>query len=324
MKDLSAITALVAPHLKAFDEIFHAGIKGNAPLLNTIAKYMVRKKGKQIRPLFVLLSAGLHGRIDEKAHRGAALIEMLHTATLIHDDVVDEAWQRRGLLSLNAVWKNKIAVLMGDYILSRGLLLAIDHDAFRQLKIVSDATREMSEGELMQIEKTRRLNITEEIYFEIIRKKTATLIAACCALGAEAAGADEANIQMMYLFGEKTGIAFQIKDDLFDYSEGIASGKPTGTDLKEKKLTLPIIHALKNASWQERHQMMHTIRFFRKDPEKAADLYKKVASLGGVEYATLKMKEYRDEAIQIIDRLPSSPYGTALQNLVRYSTDRNR
>lgn len=324
MEDLAAITALVAPHLKAFDEIFHAGIKGNAPLLNTIAKYMVRKKGKQIRPLFVLLSAGLHGRIDEKAHRGAALIEMLHTATLIHDDVVDEAWQRRGLLSLNAVWKNKIAVLMGDYILSRGLLLAIDHDAFRQLKIVSDATREMSEGELMQIEKTRRLNITEEIYFEIIRKKTATLIAACCALGAEAAGADENSIGKMYLFGEKTGIAFQIKDDLFDYSEGITSGKPSGTDLKEKKLTLPIIYALKNASWQERHQMMHTIRFFRKDPEKAADLYKKVASLGGVEYATHKMQEYRDEAIQIINSFPSSPYGTALQNLVRYSTDRNR
>ncbi len=324
MGELSDVTGLVAPHLAAFDKVFHNALKGNAPLLNTIAKYLVRKKGKQIRPLFVLLSAGLHGQIDEKAHRGAALIELLHTATLIHDDVVDEAWQRRGLLSLNAVWKNKIAVLVGDYILSRGLLLAINHDAIRQLKIVSDATREMSEGELLQIEKARRLNITEQIYFEIIRKKTATLIASCCAIGAEAAGADDESIKLMYEFGEKTGIAFQIKDDLFDYTSGNSSVKPTGTDMKEKKLTLPLIYAHQNSSWRDKTEMLSTIRFFRKDFKKAARLYRMVADTGGVNYATEKMCQYRDEALEIIQRLPHSAYGDALQKLVLFTTDRNR
>jgi octaprenyl-diphosphate synthase len=323
MGELSKIAGLVESDLDAFNKVFREALRGNAPLLNTIAKYMVRNRGKQIRPLFVLLSAGMHGRIDENAHRGAAMIELLHTATLIHDDVVDEAWQRRGLLSLNAVWRNKISVLMGDYILSRGLLLALNHDAFQQLKIVSDATREMSEGELMQIEKTRRLNITEDIYFEIIRKKTATLIAACCAIGAEASGASKDTINRMYLFGEKTGVAFQIKDDLFDYQAVNQSGKPSGTDLKEKKLTLPLIYTLRHCSISERMSVMNTIRFRRNDPKRISELYRLVEDKGGIEYARSVMVEYKDQALEILGAMHSNQYSEALGKLVQFTIDRN-
>lgn len=324
MDKLSEVSDLVSVHLEAFDKLFRSAIRSKVPLLNTVTRYLVRKKGKQMRPLFVLLSAGMHGEINESAHRAAALIELLHTATLIHDDVVDEAWQRRGLLSLNAIWKNKIAVLVGDYILSRGLLLALEHKAYRQLHIVSDATREMSEGELLQIDKARRLNITEEVYFEIIRKKTATLIASCCAAGAEAAGADDTIIQKMYDFGEKVGIAFQIKDDLFDYETTNAAGKPVGIDLKEKKLTLPIIHVLQKATPSQRIILLNTIRFRNRNPGKVSALVNLVKEKGGLGYAREMMLRYRQEALDILSSMPQGPHSGGLEKLVLYTTERKR
>jgi octaprenyl-diphosphate synthase len=324
MGRLSDISGLVTEHLDAFDALFRQSMKSRAPLLNTITRYLVRRKGKQMRPLFVLLSAGMHGEITPSAHRAATLIELLHTATLIHDDVVDDAWQRRGLLSLNAVWRNKIAVLVGDYLLSRGLLLALEHKEYNQLHIVSDATREMSEGELLQIEKARRLDISEDIYFEIIRKKTASLIASCCAVGAAAAGASEEVVQKMHLFGEKVGIAFQIKDDLFDYTAGAETGKPSGTDLKEKKLTLPVIHMLKQLSPLERAGMMHTIRFRRSKSSAVDKVMQSVVDLGGVAYAEAQMLRYQQDALDILDLFPSNQYREGLKKLVLFTTDRNR
>jgi octaprenyl-diphosphate synthase len=324
MGRLSDISGLVQDHLDACESLFRESMKSRAPLLNTITRYLVRKKGKQMRPLFVLLSAGMQGEITPSAHRAATLIELLHTATLIHDDVVDDAWQRRGLLSLNAVWRNKIAVLVGDYLLSRGLILALEHREYDQLHIVSDATREMSEGELLQIEKARKLDIGEEVYYEIIRKKTASLIASCCAVGATAAGASPEVVKQMHLFGEKVGIAFQIKDDLFDYTAGSDTGKPSGTDLKEKKLTLPVIHMLKQLSPLERAAMLHTIRFRRRKDPAIARVMQKVVDTGGVAYAEARMLQYREEALAILAQFPANPYAEGLKNLVLFTTDRNR
>jgi octaprenyl-diphosphate synthase len=321
MTELSEIQKLVTNDLKAVEQLFHRSIKSKVPLLDTITRYLVRKKGKQMRPLFVLLSAGMHGTITPAAHRASALIEMLHTATLIHDDVVDDAWQRRGLLSLNAVWRNKIAVLVGDFILSRGLLLALDHKEYEQLHIVSEATRQMSEGELLQIEKARRLDIDETVYYEIIRKKTASLIASCCAAGASSAGAPSDVIEQMRLFGEKAGIAFQIKDDLFEYTSGNSTGKRSGADLKEKKLTLPVIHMMRQLPASERIKLKMQLKF-RKGKKGDDSIIALIQHYGGVEYATQQMYSYRSEALEILKQFSENPYGSALKNLVLFTTDR--
>jgi octaprenyl-diphosphate synthase len=321
MSELSEIRKLVANDLKAVELLFHQAIKSKVPLLDTITRYLVRKKGKQMRPLFVLLSAGMHGKITPAAHRASSLIEMLHTATLIHDDVVDEAWQRRGLLSINAVWRNKIAVLVGDFILSRGLLQALEHKEYEQLHIVSEATRQMSEGELLQIEKARRLDIDETVYYEIIRKKTASLIASCCAAGASASGAPKETVEKMYLFGEKVGIAFQIKDDLFEYTGGNNTGKRSGADLKEKKLTLPVIHMMRQLPASDRIGLKLKLRF-RKGKKKDDSIISLIHEYGGVDYATKQMLLFRSEALEVLNQFPPNSYSSALKKLVLYTTDR--
>lgn len=270
-------------------------MKTRVPLLNTIMNYIVRRKGKQIRPIFVLYSAGLCGEIGERTYRGAALVELLHTATLVHDDVVDESYQRRGFFSVNALWKNKIAVLVGDYLLSRGLLLSIDAGDYDLLQISSRAVRDMSEGELMQLERSRFLDITEPVYFEIIRQKTASLIASCCAIGAASAGADKELIQRFHAFGEKIGIAFQIRDDLFDFGDN-DSGKPSGIDIKEKKLTLPLIHALKQVSPSSAKEMLKLIKSKTPDKEKLARVTAFVRDNNGMEYARNVMVQLKEEA----------------------------
>jgi octaprenyl-diphosphate synthase len=258
---LREIKSPISGHLEVFEKTFRKSMKSSIPLLDIITRYIIRRKGKQMRPLFVFLSAGTCGQINTRTQRAGAMIELLHTATLVHDDVVDDSHKRRGFFSINALWKNKIAVLVGDYLLSRGLLLSLDNDDFDLLKIVSEATREMSEGELLQIEKARRLDITEDIYFEVIRKKTASLIAACCKAGAASAGADKDALQRMHTFGEYTGIAFQIKDDLFDYQEnGQETGKPVAIDIREKKMTLPLIYTLSNSGFFEKRRIMASVK----------------------------------------------------------------
>lgn len=324
MDKLSSISHLVSEHLVASDEIFKKAIRSNVALLNVVTRYMVRKKGKQMRPLFVLLSAGMHGHITPSAHRAAALIELLHTATLIHDDVVDDAHLRRGLLSVNALWKNKIAVLVGDYLLSRGLLLALEHKEFEQLRIVSDATREMSEGELLQIEKARRLDLSEELYFDIIRKKTASLIASCCAAGASAAGASEEDVQKMHQFGELAGIAFQIRDDLFDYQQLSDIGKPSGIDLKEKKFTLPMLYMLKQLSPLKRAKMIMEIRYGKLTGKRVSSIFREVELSGGMAYAERKMEHFSARAIEALSSFVENPYAEGLKKLVDYTVIRKR
>jgi len=298
-------------------------MKSSVPLLNTITRYIIKRKGKQVRPMFVFLSAGLTGEINESTYRAASLIELLHTATLIHDDVVDDSNLRRGFFSLNALWKNKIAVLVGDFLLSRGLLLALENKEFLLLKIVSDATREMSEGELLQIEKARRLDIGEEIYFEIIRKKTATLIASCCACGAASTGVPEETIKKMWQFGEFAGIAFQIKDDIFDYEKTNLTGKPTGIDIKEKKMTLPLIYLLKQSDYLERRWIINTVKNHGNDPGRVRKLIEKVTAIGGITYAREKMAEYRNRSLDILNTFPGSIHRDSLQKLVVFTTDRD-
>jgi len=324
MERLSEITTLVSEDLKCFDRLFREVVRTRVPLLNTVTRYLIRRKGKQMRPVFVLLSAGVHGEITESAHRAAALVELLHTATLVHDDVVDDAWRRRGALSLNAVWRNKIAVLVGDYLLSRGMLLALEHREYEQLHIVSEATRAMSEGELLQLEKARRLDISEEVYFEIIRKKTASLIASCCAIGAHSAGAPAEVTEQMRLFGEKVGIAFQLKDDLFDFTTGHRTGKSEGTDLKEKKLTLPVIHMLQQMGSSERRTALGKIRRLRRGDGTAEELISLVDHYGGIAYTKEWMERFRGEAMAILDTFPQNDYSDKLKKLVVYTTERTR
>lgn len=312
---------IIAEELKVFEQKFAESVKSQTPTLDRIMKYIIKRKGKQLRPMFVFLSAKLHGPINESTYRAAALVELLHTATLVHDDVVDESLERRGFFSINALWKNKIAVLVGDYLLSKGLLLSIEAEEFKHLQILSEAVKQMSEGELLQMEKARNLNLKEDIYFEIIRSKTASLLSSACAVGAWSTSKDEQISQKMKLFGEKTGIAFQIKDDLFDYgNENI--GKPTGNDLKEKKLTLPIIYTLNNISWGEKRKLIYIIKNQNKVPEKIKYVINKVIETGGIQYATNKMNEYRDEALSILFEFPESDERKALEELVRYTTDR--
>jgi octaprenyl-diphosphate synthase len=281
----------------------------------------VKSKGKQMRPLFVFLSALACGGITEASRRGAGMIELLHTATLVHDDVVDDSNYRRGFFSINALWKNKIAVLVGDFLLSKGLLLSVNNNDFDLLKIVSEAVREMSEGELLQIEKARKLDITEEVYYDIIRKKTATLISSCCAVGAASAGSDEQTILKMKEFGSLTGMAFQIKDDLFDFgSEDV--GKPLGIDIKEKKMTLPLIHALSQGSWLEKRKIIYMVKNESDRPEKVREIIAFVKNKGGLEYAETKMKDFASRALEILEILPDSQAKSRLADLVAFTINR--
>jgi len=315
------INDIIGEELKAFEKKFAEAVKSETPLLDTIMKYIIKRKGKQLRPMFVLLSAKLHGTINESTYRAAALVELLHTATLVHDDVVDDSPQRRGFFSINALWNKKIAVLVGDYLLSKGLLLATGNNEFRQLHILSDAVKQMSEGELLQIQKTRKLNFDEVVYFDIIRGKTASLLSSACAAGAFSTSNDEKITSQMKLFGEKVGIAFQIKDDLFDYgSDNI--GKPTGNDIREKKLTLPLIYTLKNTDQTTRRQLVYIMKNENKVPEKIKFVIDTVTRSGGIEYATKKMYSYRDEALDILNSFQESAARKALEELVRYTTDR--
>ena len=315
------VTEIIGPELKIFESKFSDAVKSNTTLLDSIMKYIIKRKGKQLRPMFVFLSAKLHGEINESTYRAAALVELLHTATLVHDDVVDESFERRGFFSINAIWKNKIAVLVGDYLLSKGLLLSTSNDDFKHLHIISDAVRQMSEGELLQIEKSRKLNLDESIYFEIIKNKTASLLSSACAVGAYSTTKDEEITQKMKLFGEKVGIAFQMKDDLFDYgTENV--GKPTGNDIKEKKLTLPLIYTLNKADKSTKKKLIYSIKNNNKDPQKIKEIIDVVIKSGGIEYTQQKMITYRDEALAILNSFEASPVRKALEDLVRFTTDR--
>lgn len=306
-----------------FQKKFRYFMKSDVRLLDNIMGYILKSKGKQMRPILVFLSAGLHGQIEESTYRGAALIELLHTATLVHDDVVDDADHRRSFFSINALWKNKIAVLIGDYLLSRGLLLSIDHGDFRLLQIVSQAVKEMSEGELLQIEKARKLDIDEQIYFEVIRQKTATLIAACCAVGASSAGGSPEVVEQMHTMGEKIGIAFQIKDDLLDYgSEEI--GKPLAIDIKERKMTLPLIHAMGKVSWTARKKLLFKLRFQNHKPEVVEEIIAFVREQGGLSYAEARMQQYILEAKQILHTFPASSYRDSLEAYIDFAIERKR
>lgn len=320
---LKEIQAPVAGEMEEFEKKFRHSMKSKVMLLDKITRYIVRRKGKQMRPLFVFLSAGSTGEISESTYRGAALIELLHTASLVHDDVVDDAHYRRGFFSVNALWKNKIAVLVGDFLLSRGLLLSVEHGDHELLKIVSNAVREMSEGELLQMEKARRLDIDEEIYYEVIRQKTASLITACCLVGASSAGASEDTISKMGEFGEAVGMAFQIKDDLFDYgAEEI--GKPTGIDIKEKKMTLPLIYALNQASGSEKRRIKSLVKKSEKSNKAVAEVIKFVKESNGLNYAIEKMNSFHARANEILDSLEDSAYRTSLKNLVQFTIDRTK
>jgi len=309
--------------IDVFEDKFRASMQSSVPLLDRITHYIVKRKGKQIRPMFVFFSASLCGGITEATHRGAALVELLHTATLVHDDVVDNSYQRRGFFSINALWKNKIAVLVGDYLLSKGLLLSINHADFNLLKIVSEAVKQMSEGELLQVEKVRRMDIDEPVYYEVIRQKTASLIAACCACGAASAGADEQTIEKMRLFGEKIGIAFQIKDDMFDFGTDDV-GKPLGIDIKEKKVTLPLIYALKHCQPAEKRKIINLVKNHHEENDKITEVINFVKRMGGLEYAETQMKKYQDEAFELLNTFPPGEARTGLEQLVRFTTERNK
>ncbi|RYE11844.1 MAG: polyprenyl synthetase family protein [Sphingobacteriaceae bacterium] len=323
MLSIDEIKKPVAAEIDVFESKFKASMYSSVPLLDRITHYIVKRKGKQIRPMFVFFSAGLCGGINESTHRGAALVELLHTATLVHDDVVDNSYQRRGFFSINALWKNKIAVLVGDYLLSKGLLLSLDNNDFHLLKIVSEAVKQMSEGELLQIEKVRKMDVGEPIYYEVIRQKTASLIASCCACGAASAGADAATVEKMRLFGEKIGIAFQIKDDMFDFGLDDV-GKPLGIDIKEKKITLPLIYALNKASKSDRNKIINLVKNHNEDSKKVTEVISFVKESGGLAYAATQMASYQQEAFAILNTFPQSQFRTGLEQLVRFTTERKK
>jgi octaprenyl-diphosphate synthase len=314
----------IEEHMEIFESKFKASMKSSVPLLDKITTYIVKRKGKQLRPMFVFLSAKAAGEINESTYRAAALIELLHTATLVHDDVVDDSNERRGFFSVNALWKNKIAVLIGDFLLSKGLLLSLDNDDFHLLKIVSNAVKEMSEGELLQIEKARRLDISEEVYFEIIRQKTATLIAACCASGAASVSTDKNLIEKFREFGVLTGIAFQIKDDLFDFGSSEEIGKPTGIDIKEKKMTLPLIYALSQSTWMEKRKVINIIKNHNTNAGKVKFVIDFVIQKGGIKYAEQIMNNYKDKALAVLKELPQNEARNSLEKLVIYSIERKK
>lgn len=315
------INKIIGPELKTFEKKFGEAVKSETLLLDTIMNYIIKRKGKQLRPMFVLLSAKLHGEINESTYRAAALVELLHTATLVHDDVVDDSLERRSFFSINALWNKKVAVLVGDYLLSKGLLLATSHNDFRHLHLLSDAVKQMSEGELLQLQKTRKLNLNEEIYFEIIRNKTASLLSSACAVGAYSTSKDENITGKMKMFGEKVGIAFQIKDDLFDYGKEDI-GKPTGNDIKEKKLTLPLIYTLNKVPASTKRKLIYIIKNENKNPQKVKFVIDTVTEAGGIKYASEKMNTYRDDALEILNSFPENPVRNAMEELVRFTTDR--
>ena len=323
MKVVEHIKSPIQNEMELFEQKFKESMKSKVPLLNRITHFIIRRKGKQMRPMFVFLVAKLvsDGNFKEKTYRGAALIELIHTGSLVHDDIVDDSNQRRGFFSINALWKNKIAVLVGDYLFSKSLLLSVDHNDFDLLKLVSIALKEITEGELLQIEKARQLDITEAIYFEIIRQKTATLIAACCGIGAASVDAPEEEIQKMRTFGEQIGIAFQIKDDLFDYTEE-KIGKPTGIDIKERKMTLPLIHVLNKVSSQEKRWLINSIKNQNKNRKRVKKVIAFVKEHGGLEYAIKRMHDYKNQALNILQPYPDSEYKSSLIEMVNYVIDR--
>ena len=321
MKIIEQLKRPIREEMELFEGRFSKAMSSKVALLNRITHYIVNRKGKQMRPMFVFLTAKLLGKTNERTFRAASVIELIHTATLVHDDVVDDSDKRRGFFSINALWKNKIAVLVGDYLLSKGLLLCIDNKDFDLLELISVAVREMSEGELLQIEKARSLDITEVIYYEVIRKKTATLIASCCALGACSVGASQNDIKKMKYFGEKIGMAFQIKDDLFDYGQQ-RIGKPTGIDIRERKMTLPLIYAVEHASPSERRWLKRNLKKNNKDKKIVKEVIAYVKTKGGLEYSINKMHEFQQEAISILDSFPASDSKDSLKKLVSYVIDR--
>ena len=324
MKVVEKIKKPIYDEMEAFEKKFRDSMSSNVSLLNRITHFIVNRKGKQMRPMFVFLVSKMfgNGKVNERTYRGAAVIELIHTATLVHDDVVDESYKRRAFFSINALWKNKIAVLVGDYLLSKGLLLSIENEDFDILKIISVAVREMSQGELLQIEKSRSLDITLDTYFEIIRQKTATLLASCCAIGAKAVNCNKKEVQKMYKLGELIGMAFQIKDDLFDYGKK-KIGKPVGIDIKEKKMTLPLIHVLNKSSKSEKRFIINTIKNSNKNKIKVNKLIHLVKEKGGIEYAEKKMNFYRQSAIKILHEFPKNDYRDSLELMLNYVIERN-
>lgn len=318
---LDDIKAPVALEMEEFESKFRSSMKTRVLLLDKIMDYIVKRKGKQMRPLFVFLSAGACGKITDSTFRGASLIELLHTATLVHDDVVDNSNYRRGFFSVNALWKNKIAVLVGDFLLSRGMALSLDNKDFDLLSIVNTAVQQMSEGELLQMEKARHLDISEEIYYEVIRQKTASLIASCCAVGACSSGANGNTVETMQKFGEHVGMAFQIKDDLFDYGDD-EIGKPVGIDIKEKKMTLPLIYSLSKASWLEKRRIIGIIKNDSENSKKVREVISFVKNSGGIEYARKAMEQYYQQALDLLKQMPESKYKTSLGQLVRFTIER--
>ena len=323
MKIVEHIKLPIKKEMELFEEKFKESMSSKVPLLNRITHFVVRRKGKQMRPMFVFLVAKMvsNGTIDERTYRGASVIELFHTASLVHDDVVDDSNRRRGFFSINALWKNKIAVLVGDFLFSKGVLLSVDYDDFDILKLVLVPVREMVEGELLQIEKARKLDITEDIYFEIIRQKTATLIASCCAVGAASVNATPEEVEKMRKFGEVIGTAFQIKDDLFDYTDD-KIGKPTGIDIKEQKMTLPLIYTLDNCTANDKKWLINSVKNHNKDKKRVKEVIAFVKKHGGIEYTVSKMKEYQSNALKILDAYPDSEYKTSLITMVNYVIDR--
>ena len=325
MKVVEQIKEPIYAEMEMFEEKFTASMSSKVALLNRITHFIVNRKGKQMRPMFVFLTAKMlnKGSVNERTYRGASVIELIHTASLVHDDVVDDSNMRRGFFSVNALWKNKIAVLVGDFMLSKGMLLCIEHNDFDLLKIISVAVREISEGELLQIEKARKLDITEEVYYNIIRQKTATLLAACCAMGAQTVQDDDAVVEKMRRFGELIGMAFQIKDDLFDYGEA-AIGKPTGIDIKEQKMTLPLIYTLNNVSTAEKNWLIQSVKRYNRDKKRVKQVIEKVKAAGGLAYAEKKMEEYRQKALEILLEFPKDEYRDALELMVNYVISRKQ
>lgn len=316
-KSLNEIKKVIDPELNEFEIRFKESLKGNTPLLDIIMRYIVSRKGKQMRPMFVFLSAKLVGETNEGTYVAASLVELLHTATLVHDDVVDDSYKRRGFLSINALWKNKIAVLVGDFLLAKGLLISIESDQFRLLHILSDTIKAMSEGELLQIEKARRLDIKESIYFDIIQKKTASLISSACQCGAVSVKASEDDIQKLKLIGEKVGIAFQIKDDLLDFGDS-ETGKPKGGDIKERKLTLPLIYTLNHASADTRKKIIYIVKNQNTDTEKVAWIIDQIRESGGLKYAEQFMQQYIREALELLNTFPDSSARSAFKELIHF------
>lgn len=320
---LNQIKQPIEKELHEFENFFKNSMKSDVALLNKITYYIYKSKGKQVRPMFVLLTAKMIGEISDQTYTAAALIELLHTATLVHDDVVDDANKRRGFFSINALWKNKIAVLVGDYLLSKGLLLSVENNRMDFLKILSSAVKMMSEGELLQMQKARKLDIIEEVYFDIIKQKTGSLISSACAIGAASSTDDEEIIERLRLYGEKIGIAFQLKDDLFDYGDD-EIGKPRGIDIKEKKMTLPLIYVLQNSSKSEKRKIINTIKKHNTDKKKVKELIEFIKARGGMEYAIKKMKEFKDQANEILDSFPANEGRKSLYELSEFIINRKK